>query len=83
MNESSVDRVKHFALNTAGRDFVVGDIHDCFSELQAKLDNLDFDEDVDRLFSVGDLIDRGAESRRSLEWLDKPWFHAVRGTRES
>jgi serine/threonine protein phosphatase 1 len=82
MSESSVDRVKHFELNTTGRDFVVGDIHGCFTELQTELDKVHFDECVDRLFSVGDLIDRGLESRRSTEWLDKPWFHAVRGNHE-
>ena len=76
------NRVKHFALNTEGRDFVVGDIHGCFSQLQGELDRVNFDECVDRLFSVGDLIDRGEESKRSLEWLTKPWFHAIRGNHE-
>jgi serine/threonine protein phosphatase 1 len=34
------------------------------------------------LFSVGDLADRGPESERALEYLEKPWFHAVRGNHE-
>ncbi len=41
-----------------------------------------FDPGRDRLFSVGDLIDRGPESERALEWLEKPWFHAIRGNHE-
>lgn len=74
--------IAHFAQNDAGRDFVVGDIHGCFTRLQEKLDEIGFDPAADRLFSVGDLVDRGPESEQSLEWLNKPWFHAVRGNHE-
>lgn len=73
---------KRFAQNTAGRDFIVGDIHGCFTRLQAHLDLIGFDASVDRLFSVGDLVDRGPESELALDWLAKPWFHAVRGNHE-
>jgi|GWRWMinimDraft_5_1066013.scaffolds.fasta_scaffold39902_1 serine/threonine protein phosphatase 1 len=79
---TSAGRVKHFDLNTLGRDFAVGDIHGCYSELQSALDAVNFNELTDRLFSVGDLVDRGYESERSLEWLAKPWFHAIRGNHE-
>jgi len=74
--------IKHFAANTTGRDFVVGDIHGCFRRLEAELANLGFDPDRDRLFSVGDLVDRGPESELATDWLAKPWFHAVRGNHE-
>lgn len=73
---------QHYAANTAGRDFVVGDLHGCFTKLQAALDGLAFDVSVDRLFSVGDLVDRGEESELAYEWLAKPWFHPVRGNHE-
>ena len=79
---SAVARVKHFAANTAGRDFAVGDIHGHFTRLQAALDAARFTPSVDRLFSVGDLIDRGPECRAALDWLDKPWFHAVCGNHD-
>ena len=72
----------HFDRNTRGRDFAVGDIHGCFTRLQAALDAIGFDPAVDRLFSVGDLVDRGPESMQVLEWLDKPWFHAVQGNHD-
>ncbi|OIN44536.1 metallophosphoesterase [Pseudomonas costantinii] len=76
-------QVKRFAVNTAGRDFAVGDIHGHFNRLQAALDAAGFDPAVDRLFSVGDLVDRGPESLDVDEWvLRKPWFHAVRGNHE-
>lgn len=77
-----VSRVKRFAANTAGRDFAVGDIHGHFTRLQAALDAADFNPSVDRLFSVGDLVDRGPECRDVLTWLDKPWFHPVRGNHD-
>lgn len=74
--------VLHFTKNTAGRDFAVGDIHGCFSRLLSDLDSLGFDRSVDRLFSVGDLVDRGPESHRFEEFLSYPWFHAVQGNHE-
>jgi serine/threonine protein phosphatase 1 len=73
---------QHYAANVAGRDFVVGDVHGCFTKLQAALDGLSFDPAKDRLFSVGDLVDRGQESELAYEWLSKPWFHPVRGNHE-
>ena len=68
--------------NTAGRDFAVGDIHGWFSELEQALQAVRFDAARDRLFALGDLVDRGPESARMLDWLEKPWFHAVRGNHE-
>lgn len=73
---------KAFPINTAGRDLIVGDIHGCFDRLRAHLDQLAFAPDKDRLFSVGDLVDRGPQSEQALEWLAAPWFHAVRGNHE-
>lgn len=74
--------VKRFAANTEGRDFVVGDIHGCFTKLRHELFTVDFDPDKDRLFSVGDLVDRGPESEEAAFYLDESWFHAVRGNHE-
>jgi serine/threonine protein phosphatase 1 len=74
--------VQRFERNTTGRDFAVGDIHGHFSKLQSALDIVGFDPAADRLFSVGDLVDRGPESVEALRWLALPWFHAVRGNHE-
>lgn len=74
--------IKKYRKNTKGRDFVVGDIHGCFTQLKVKLLEVYFNESKDRLFSVGDLVDRGNESEQCLEWINKPWFHAVRGNHE-
>lgn len=76
------DAVVRFGVNPRGRDFVVGDIHGMFRHLQALLDDLEFDPQSDRLFSVGDLVDRGPHSREALDWLEQPWFMACRGNHE-
>jgi len=74
--------IKNFEINEKGRDFVVGDIHGCFTQLKEKLLEIDFNYKTDRLFSVGDLVDRGKESEECVKWLNKSWFHAVRGNHE-
>lgn len=68
--------------NSKGRDFVCGDIHGCFDELDAALRAARFDTACDRLISVGDLIDRGPRSHDALRYLREPWLHAVMGNHE-
>ncbi|GAB3393230.1 metallophosphoesterase family protein [Azotobacter armeniacus] len=77
-----MSKIRRFERNIAGRDFAVGDIHGHFSKLQVTLDAAGFNPRTDRLFSVGDLVDRGPESDQALEWLAKPWFIAVQGNHE-
>lgn len=72
----------YYGINAVGRDFVVGDIHGCLTRLQSELDRIGFDPAIDRLFSVGDLVDRGPENTDVLGWLAKPWFHAVMGNHD-
>lgn len=74
--------VKVFTPNSRGRDFVVGDIHGHFEHLLTLLKAVNFNPLCDRVFSVGDLIDRGPNSENALSWLEMPWFHAVRGNHE-
>ncbi len=78
-----MSRLLQVSANLAGRDFAVGDIHGHFTRLQCALDAVEFDAGCDRLFSVGDLVDRGPESEQSLVWLDKPFFFAVQGNHEA
>ena len=49
-----------------GRDWIVGDVHGCFQTLRQALAAIDFEPGRDRLFSVGDLIDRGPHSNEAL-----------------
>ena len=74
--------IQTFERNNLGRDLVVGDIHGHFTRLKAALTEIGFDPGIDRLFSVGDLVDRGPESEEAIDWLEKPWFHAVMGNHE-
>lgn len=68
--------------NPAGRDFVVGDLHGCLGQLEAQLKGIGFDPARDRLFSVGDLVDRGPDSLGVLRLLEAPWFFPVLGNHE-
>ena len=76
--------IAHDAANRAGgRDLVIGDLHGHFGTLEHALATLAFDPACDRLFSVGDLIDRGPRSRDAVEWLSAGRFAgAVRGNHE-
>ncbi len=72
-----------FALNDVGRDFVVGDLHGCLEDLEKAMAAVQFNTQVDRLFSVGDLVDRGPHSMELLELHESSdWFHAVRGNHD-
>lgn len=68
--------------NTRGRDFFVGDIHGQYQLLEEAMRRVAFSRADDRLFSVGDLVDRGADSLDCLLLAFQPWFHAVRGNHE-
>ncbi|SDN11947.1 metallophosphoesterase [Vreelandella arcis] len=68
--------------NMDGRDFIVGDIHGQYDLLLEAMARVDFDKAKDRLFCVGDLIDRGADSFKCLSLAFEPWFFGVRGNHE-
>jgi len=74
--------VETFSPNATGTDWIVGDIHGLFSGLEKALERIGFDSRKDRLFHVGDLIDRGPESEAAAEWLDMTWFCSVRGNHD-
>ena len=75
-------RVQASPANHRGRDFVVGDIHGRFDRLQSALRHVNFDGRFDRLFALGDLIDRGPRSYEALQWLQHPWFFSILGNHE-
>jgi serine/threonine protein phosphatase 1 len=78
----AINQIQRYGCNETGRDFAVGDIHGHFTRLKKRLNEMGFDPERDRLFSVGDLIDRGPECANVLDWLANPWFHAIRGNHE-
>ncbi len=71
-----------FSINSSGKDFFVGDIHGHYSLFMQGLKQLNFNAETDRVFSVGDIIDRGSENTRCLRLLRNKWFYAVIGNHE-
>lgn len=75
-------KIQRFSRNTVGRDFVTGDIHGAFAEVRAAMKAANFQHAIDRLFVVGDLIDRGADSAQVDEFLALPGVYAVAGNHD-
>ena len=76
----------HLERNDRGRDLVVGDVHGHFATLRRALDELEVGEH-DRVFSLGDLVDRGPDSTAAKDWIagsdPSQRFHLViRGNHE-
>jgi bis(5'-nucleosyl)-tetraphosphatase (symmetrical) len=57
--------------------FAIGDIHGCFRTLQHLLNVIRFDPGRDRLWLVGDLVNRGPGSLKVLRWVRQLGDRAV------
>lgn len=66
------------------RNFVVGDVQGCYHALKGVLKKAEFNEQVDKLWSVGDLIARGPESLSTLAFCQDlgPQFETVLGNHD-
>ena len=70
--------------NDLGRDFVAGDIHGSYATLERALEAVRFEPGRDRLFSAGDLVNRGPHSLDALGWIEERRIHdAVLGNHEA
>lgn len=49
--------------------YVVGDIQGCFEPFQCLLKKVDFDVSTDRIWCVGDLVNRGPDNLATLRWF--------------
>lgn len=75
--------ISRHSANPVGRDFIVGDLHGCRAMLDDALAQVSFKPGKDRLFSVGDLVDRGPDSAGCLALLEEPWFYPVLGNHDA
>jgi len=73
---------RHYEINQVGRDYVMGDLHGGYDEMFEFLEDLGFHFENDRLFSLGDIVDRGPKSLECLKLIREPWFYAVQGNHE-
>jgi hypothetical protein len=65
------------------RTLFIGDIQGCYDEFVVLLAKLQYDKNNDRLFLVGDVINRGPKSKEVLNYLLKnPQINVVMGNHE-
>ena len=79
------NKIKVLFLDNDQRLFICGDLHGTFSLLESSLASLGFKEGYDVLLCVGDLVDRGEESEKTLRkfLFDKTGsYFSVRGNHE-
>ena len=51
------------------RTLVVSDIHGCVDEFKQLLNKVNFNAEEDQLVLLGDYVDRGPESRETVEFV--------------
>ena len=66
---SNLTAHKAIARNQNGIDWLCGDLHGQYDSLQRALLEVGFNSAVDRLFLMGDVIDRGPKSKALLTWV--------------
>lgn len=68
--------------------YVIGDIHGCYSEFMQLVDKIEAQDDDAKFILVGDIIDRGPEQLKMLDWamdnVNKPdsKFQMIMGNHE-
>lgn len=82
-NNYGIDNHRKYNVNCIGRDFFLGDLHGSFQLLSKALKTIKFNFETDRIFCVGDIIDRGDASAECLRLCQNNWFFSVLGNHEA
>ena len=69
-------------LSSHRRVLIAGDIHGMFRLLKRELAKQEYDPDKDALVFAGDLIDRGPDNLKALDWIERPNVFRVLGNHE-
>jgi serine/threonine protein phosphatase 1 len=77
------NKVLRLPLDRTKRHFIVGDCHGKYETFLNLLKEADYDEDIDIIYSVGDLIDRGPKSYEMIKYFTTmPNAYTVMGNHE-
>lgn len=60
----------------------MGDVHGCFLEFQELLKKISYNRNRHRLILVGDVINRGPDSWKTLQWIRANSVEMIRGNHE-
>lgn len=64
------------------RHLIVGDIHGRYEQLLRLLDRANYDPAKDIVYTVGDMIDRGPDSVKVLEFFQRERCYTIKGNHE-
>lgn len=64
------------------RAIIIGDVHGCFTELQELLIKCEYDPLKDDLYLVGDLVNKGPDSIKVVEFCRKNNISCVMGNHD-
>ncbi|ARU30471.1 bis(5'-nucleosyl)-tetraphosphatase (symmetrical) [Sulfuriferula sp. AH1] len=62
--------------------YAIGDLQGCFDALQKLLAHIAYDPAVDRIYLLGDLVNRGADSLAVLRWARTHDINAILGNHD-
>jgi len=63
--------------------YCISDIHGCYDEFMALLEKINFDPTVDAIYILGDVIDRGPDPLKCLQFVKKTnKIHLITGNHE-